>query len=103
MLRDVPYTLISDLSHHLNVGERWKQLGGQLKFNTTQVNTFALEKKDATQAMLQEWMQKDGSTVVALQNTFRKMKWTREERMVGKYVWRHFWEIKGKRKVCVAL
>lgn len=86
MLRDVPYTLISDLSFHLNPGERWKQLGGHLKFNSTQINTFALVKGNATQAMLEEWGQKDGATVVALQNTFRKMKWGKEERMVGKYV-----------------
>jgi len=86
MLRDVPYTLFSELALHLNPGERWKRLGGQLKFNSTQVNTFALDKGNATQAMLQEWGQKDGATVVALQNTFRKMKWTKEERIVGKYV-----------------
>ena len=86
MLRDVPYTLINDLSFHLNPGERWKQLGGQLKFNSTQINTFALEKGNATQTMLEEWGQKDEATVVALQHTFRKMKWSKEERMVGKYV-----------------
>ena len=82
----MPYSLFSDLAFHLNPGERWKQLGGQLKFNITQVNTFALEKSNATQAMLQEWGQKDGATVVALQNTFRKMKWTKEEKIVEKYV-----------------
>ena len=86
MLRDAPYTLISDLSQYLNPGDRWKQLGGKLNFNSTQINNFAVDKANASQAMLQEWGQKDGATVVALQSTFRKMKWTKEERMVGKYV-----------------
>lgn len=86
MLRDVPYTLISDLSLYLNPGDRWKQLGGQLNFNSTQINNFALDKSNASQAMLQEWGQKDGATVGALQIIFRKMKWTKEERMVGKYL-----------------
>lgn len=80
------YSLFSELALHLNPGERWKQLGGQLKFNITQVNTFALDKGNATQAMLEQWGQKEGATVVALQNTFRKMKWTKEERIVEKYV-----------------
>ncbi|XP_078351696.1 tumor necrosis factor receptor superfamily member 16-like isoform X1 [Oculina patagonica] len=86
MLRDVPYTLINELSQYLNPGDRWKHLGGHLHFNTTQISNFAVDRSNATQVMLQEWGQKDGATVGALQSTFRKMKWTKEEKIVGQYV-----------------
>lgn len=86
MLRDASYTLISELSQYLNPSDRWKQLGGQLNFNTTQINNFAVDRCNATQVMLHEWGQKEGATLVALQNTLRKMKWTKEEKLVAQYV-----------------
>ena len=86
MLRDVAYTLINDLAQDLNPQNRWKQLGGYLNFDSTQIGNFAIDGQNATQTMLQEWGQKDGATVVALQRTFGSMKWRKEERMVGKYV-----------------
>ena len=86
LLRDVSYTLINDLSQYLNPGDRWKHLGGHLNFNSTQINNFAVDRSNATQVMLQEWGQRDGATVEALQSTFRKMKWTKEEKIVAQYV-----------------
>ena len=86
MLRDVPYTLISDLATYLNPGNRWKDLGGRLHFNNTQISNFALVKKNATQAMLEEWGHRDCATVVALRNIFHSMKWTKEERICAEYV-----------------
>lgn len=86
MLRDVSYTLISELSQFLNPGDRWKQLGGRLQFNTTQINNFALDKRTATDAMLGEWGQKDTATVVALRDTFRAMKWSKEANITEAYV-----------------
>lgn len=86
MLRDVPYTLITDLSQYLNPGDRWKQLGGRLNFNSTQINNFAVDRGKSTEVMLQEWSQRENATVVALKNTFKTMKWSKEERIVGAYV-----------------
>lgn len=86
MLRDVPYTLISELAKYLNPCNRWKALGGRLNFNNTEIGNFALVKHNATQAMLEEWGQRDCATVVALQRVFHNMKWTKEERICGVYV-----------------
>lgn len=86
MLRDAPYTLISDLAKLLNPGGRWKELGGRLDFNNTQIGNFALVQQNATQTMLEEWGHRDCGTVVALQKLFRSMKWTKEERICAEYV-----------------
>ena len=86
MLRDAPYTLITDLSQYLNPGDRGKQLGGRLKFNSTQINNFALDRRTATEAMLVEWGQRDTSTVAALRDIFRAMKWSKEAKITATYV-----------------
>lgn len=86
MLRDAPYTLISDLAKLLNPGGRWKELGGRLDFNNTQIGNFALVQQNATQTMLEEWGHRDCGTVVTLQKLFRSMKWTKEERICAEYV-----------------
>lgn len=86
LLREAPYTLITDLSQYLNPGDRWKQLGGRLKFNSTQINNFALDRRTATEAMLVEWGQRDTSTVAALRDIFRAMKWSKEAKITAMYV-----------------
>nr|XP_058940027.1 tumor necrosis factor receptor superfamily member 16-like isoform X1 [Pocillopora verrucosa] len=86
LLREAPYTLITELSQHLNPGDRWKQLGGRLKFNSTQINNFALDRRTATEAMLVEWGQRDTSTVAALRDNFRAMKWSKEAKITAMYV-----------------
>lgn len=86
LLREAPYTLITDLSQYLNPGDRWKQLGGRLKFNSTQINNFALDRRTATEAMLVEWGQRDTSTVAALRDIFRAMKWSKEAKITATYV-----------------
>ena len=62
------------------------QLARRLDFNSTQINNFAVDPSNATQVMLQEWAKRDGATVEALQSIFRKMNWTKEEKIVGAYV-----------------
>jgi len=86
MLRDVPYTLISELAKYLNPRSRWKELGGLLNFNNTQISNFALVKENATQVMLEEWGQRQHSTVANLRKAFQELKWHKEEKLCAVYV-----------------
>lgn len=86
MLREVPYTLITELAMCLNPREKWKTLGGHLEFNNTEISNFALVKENATQIMLEEWGQRDCATVSNLMKIFTALKWSREEKICAAYV-----------------
>lgn len=86
MLREVPYTLITELAMCLNPREKWKTLGGHLEFNNTEISNFALVKENATQVMLEEWGQRDCATVSNLMKIFTALKWSREEKICAAYV-----------------
>lgn len=86
LLRDVSYSLIDDLSRHLNPKGRWKTLAGKLNFSSKDIENFQLEPTSATEVMLQHWGQRKGSTLYHLYEVLKNLKWLVEADMVSQYL-----------------
>lgn len=54
--------------------KNWITLAGHLEFTNNEVKNFGLTPDEATQNMLEEWGQRDSSTVDVLINMLKKMK-----------------------------
>lgn len=76
LVRDLPVNVSIELGNLLNPksSKNWVTLAGYLDFTTTEIKNFELNPSEATQSILYQWGQKDGSTVDFLINVLKKMK-----------------------------
>lgn len=65
-----------DLGRLLNPksSNNWVKLAGHLEFTTNDVKNLELFPDEATQSTLEQWGQRDGSTVDVLISVLKKMK-----------------------------
>ena len=71
----MPASVTEDLATHLNAkqGRNWKHLAGLMGYSSPFTQNLELEPREATQRLLQEWMQKSGSTVFQLYCLLQKL------------------------------
>ena len=76
LVRDLPGNVIIELGRLLNPRSynNWAKLAGRLGFTNNHVKNFELEPEEATQSLLSEWSQQDGSTVDVLVRILKEMK-----------------------------
>ncbi|KAL9965356.1 hypothetical protein ACROYT_G029145 [Oculina patagonica] len=76
LVRELPGNVFVDLGLLLNPksSKNWITLAGHLKFTANEVKNLELCPEEATQRLLGEWGQRDGSTVDILINILKKMK-----------------------------
>ena len=76
LVRDLPGHIFKELGRLLNPKSfnNWAKLAGLLGFTSTHVQNFGLEPEEATQNLLNEWGQQEGSTVDVLIDIFKEMK-----------------------------
>lgn len=76
LVRDLPGHIFIELGRLLNPKSfnNWAKLAGLLGFTSTHVQNFGLEPEEATQNLLNEWGQQEGSTVDVLIDIFKEMK-----------------------------
>lgn len=92
LLRDVSYSLIDELSTHLNPKGRWKTVAGKLGFSSKDIDNFELEPTNATAVLLSHWGQQKGSTLHHLYDVLKNLRWLVEADIVAKYLqWRVRW------------
>ena len=76
MVRELPSHIFMELGKLLNPKSfnNWITLAGRLGFNNSDVKNFEIFPEDATQRTLEEWGQRDESTVAVLINVLKEMK-----------------------------
>ena len=76
LVRDLPGNVIIELGRLLNPKSynNWAKLAGRLGFTNNHVKNLELEPEEATQSLLSEWSQQDGSTVDVLVRILKEMK-----------------------------
>lgn len=76
LVRELPGHVFGDLGVLLNPksSKNWVTLAGHLGFTGNEVRNFELVIEEATQRVLAEWGQQDGSTVDVLIDVLKKMK-----------------------------
>ncbi|XP_073256642.1 tumor necrosis factor receptor superfamily member 16-like isoform X2 [Porites lutea] len=76
LVRDLPGNVIIELGRLLNPKSynNWAKLAGRLGFTNNHAKNFELEPEEATQSLLSEWSQQDGSTVDVLVRILKEMK-----------------------------
>ncbi|CAH3104969.1 unnamed protein product [Porites lobata] len=76
LVRDLPGNVIIELGRLLNPKSynNWAKLAGRLGFTNNHVKNFELDPEEATQSLLSEWSQQDGSTVDVLVRILKEMK-----------------------------
>lgn len=76
LVRDLPSNVFIELGRLLNPksSKNWVTLAGHLAFTANEVKNMELCPEEATQRTLEEWGQRDGSTVDVLLSVFKKMK-----------------------------
>lgn len=76
LVRDLPSNVFIELGRLLNPksSKNWVTLAGHLGFTANEVKNMELCPEEATQRTLEEWGQRDGSTVDVLLSVLKKMK-----------------------------
>ncbi|KAJ7390627.1 Death domain [Desmophyllum pertusum] len=74
LIRDLPAGVYLDLGRLLNPksSNNWVKLAGHLEFTTNDVKNLELFPDEATQSTLEQWGQRDGSTVDVLISVLKK-------------------------------
>ena len=75
-MRELPGHVFVELGVLLNPksSKNWVTLAGHLGFTSNEVRNLELAIEEATQRVLAEWGQRDGSTVDVLIDIFKQMK-----------------------------
>lgn len=76
LIRHLPGDVYENLGRLLNPKSfnNWVTLAGRLGFNNSDVKNFEIHPDEATQTVLTEWGQREGSTVDVLIDVLKEMK-----------------------------
>lgn len=76
LIRHLPGDIYENLGRLLNPKSfnNWVTLAGRLGFNNSDVKNFEIHPEEATQTVLTEWGQREGSTVDVLIDVLKEMK-----------------------------